>query len=316
MTDYEEYEGPVVDPEHDLWSQSYYYNVYDSVTGIGCLIRIGLLPGQKQANSWLIVFADGRPVFARTNLSLPYTDDRPDRGLQIAGMTVHAVEPLELTRINFTDADFALELEWRSTAPLADCIAMTQDTEGTFSREMAAVHLEGPCAVTGHVTIRGDRIALSGRGFRDIAAGNRNWDSLQHYRLAWPIFDNGMAFSGIHGVSTDGADSYMRMFYDGTRWLRVTDIKKTIDYASDVFSVASMQWAFDDELGRHFTFSATPIFSWLFPQNSFVVSEQMMEFRLGDGTRGYGMSEGGFRLPWRGMPGEDRPSDTNGLAVN
>jgi len=301
MTDWAKYEGLVVDPEQDLWSQSYYYNAYDPATRVGCLIRIGLLPNRKQANSWLIVFADGQPVFARTNLNLPYTDARPDRGVQLAGMTVRAVEPLELTHISFADADFGLELDWRSTVPLADCIAMTRDTEGTFAREMANIHLEGPCSVTGYVIIRGNRVALSGTGFRDIAAGTRNWDGLHHYRLAWPVFDNGMAFSGIHGVSTSGASSYMRMFYDGSRWLGVKHITESIDYSPDTFSVNSMRWAFEDQLGRHFTFSATPVFNWVFPQDTFVVCEQMMEFKLGDGTVGYGLSEGGFRLPWCGV---------------
>jgi hypothetical protein len=301
MNDWAKYEGLVVDPEHDLWSQSYYYNAYDPATRVGCLIRIGLLPNRKQANSWLIVFADGLPVFVRTNLSLPYTDDRPDRGVHIAGMAVHAVEPLALTHISFADGDFGLELDWRSAVPLADCIAMTQDIEGTFAREMANIHLEGPCSVSGYVVIRGNRVELSGKGFRDIAAGVRNWDALQHYRLAWPVFDNGMAFSGIHGVSTSGASSYMRMFYDGAQWLGVKRISDSIDYSSDTFSATSVHWAFDDQLDRHFTFSATPLFTWVFPQDTFVVCEQVMEFTMGDGTAGYGMCEGGFRLPWCGV---------------
>ena len=60
----------------------------------------------------------------------------------------------------------------------------------------------------GYVTIRGDRIALASNGFRDIAAGVRNWDVLRHYRLAWPVFD------------------------DGSQWLRITHIEETVDYAS------------------------------------------------------------------------------------
>lgn len=299
MSDFAKYEGLIIDPDQELWGQSYYYNAYDPLTRTGVLIRIGMLPNRKQANSWLVAFADGLPVFARTNLSLSYTDARPAGGVQLAGMTVHAVEPLALTHISFADADFALELEWRSDAPLADCIAMTQDTEGTFAREIASVHLEGPCTVTGHLTIRGKRVSLSGRGFRDIAAGVRNWDSLLHYRLAWPIFDNRMAFSGIHGVSTSGDSSYMRMLYDGEQWVRVNQIKEAADYGPDNFSLTATRWAFDDELGRHFAFSGAPLFTWLFPQDTFVVCEQIMEFRLDDGTVGYGMSEGGFRLPWQ-----------------
>jgi len=81
---------------------------------------------------------------------------------------------------------------------------LTQDTEGTFAREIAAIHLEGPCSVKGCVTVRRDRIAVYGNGFRDNAAGVRNWDLLRHYRLAWPVFDNGMALAGIHGISTSG----------------------------------------------------------------------------------------------------------------
>jgi hypothetical protein len=300
MTDYAKYEGLIVDPDVELWNQSYYYNAYDPTTRIGCVIRIGLLPNQKQANNWLIVFADGLPVFARSNLNLPYTDARPADGLEIAGMKIQSVAPVDLTHISFADGDFAFELDWQSTAPMADCLAMTQEAESTFASEMATVHLEGPCSVTGHIVVRGERIELSGTGFRDIAAGPRNWNALQHYRTAWPIFANGMAFAGVHGMSTSGQSSYMRMFHDGRQWLRVNSFTETIEYGPDRFSVKSMQWTFDDETGREFTFTASPLFSWMFPLDTFVVAEQIMEYRLNDGTPGYGLSENGFRLPWNG----------------
>jgi hypothetical protein len=299
MNDLAKYEGLVTDPDQELWGQSYYFNAYDPVSRTGVLIRLGFLPNRRQANSWLIAFADGLPVFTRTNLTLPYTDDRPDGGVELAGLSVRTLKPLHLTHIEFAEADFSLDLTWRSDVPLEDCIALTHDAEGTFAREMASVHLEGPCRVSGHLVVRGERVSLSGSGFRDIAVGVRNWDSLRHYRLAWPIFENGMAFSGIHGQSTSGASAYMRMFYDGTRWLRVNRIKETIEYAADCFSASATEWAFEDELGRVFSFTSTPLFTWIFPQDTFVVCEQMMEFRLGDGTVGYGMCEGGFRLPWR-----------------
>ena len=286
------------DDTQPLWSQSFYTNFYDPTTRIGAFVRIGLLENQGQANTWLIVFREGQPIFTRTNLSLPYTTARPDKGIDLAGLQVRAVTPLEHTQVTFVEGDFSLELDWKALHPMADCIALTQDAEGSFARDMAQVHLEGPCRVTGQVTIRGERTEVSGTGFRDVAAGTRNWDGLRHYRLAWPVFDNGMAFSGIHGLSLGGDSAYMRMFHDGNTWLKVTHIADTNVYAADHFHVAEMDWTFTDEEGRDFSFKARPLFGWLLPQDSFVVCEQMMEYRLADGTVGYGLSEGGFRLPW------------------
>ena len=294
------YEGLVSNPAEPLWSQSYYLNLYDPATRFGCFVRIGLQENKREAGSWLIVFRAGLPVFVRTNLTLPYTVERPENGITVAGMHMLSVEPLGCTRVTFHEGDFSLELEWRSRYPLADCIAMSADSEGSFVREMAQVHLEGPCSVDGQITVRGERRQVAGTGFRDVAAGSRNWEGLRHYRLAWPAFENGMAFSGIHGLSLSGQSAYMRMFHDGERWLRVARIEDHNEYGPGPFEVSAMDWSFTDELGRDFSFTARPLFSWLIPQNTFVLAEQMMEFTLADGTRGYGMSEGGFRLPWTG----------------
>mgnify|MGYP003530297050 CR=1 FL=1 len=43
------------------------------------------------------------------------------------------------------------------------------------------------------------QIAIDGKGFRDLSVGPRNWDFMRHYRLAWPIFDNGLAIVAVHG---------------------------------------------------------------------------------------------------------------------
>lgn len=298
---YEQYEGLISGNGNPRWSQSYYYNAYDATTKTGVLIRIGLLENAPEANTWLIAFKDGLPIFTRTNLNLPYTTTRPLDGLELAGMRVHAEMPLKRTRITFAMQDFSLDLVWDELQPMEDCIAMTQDKEGSFAREIAHIHLEGTSTVSGHLIHRGTRMELNGQGFRDIAAGPRNWDALQHYRLAWPIFDNGMALSGIRGISTNGGSAYMRMFHDGQRWLRVTHIEDQLEFGAEPFTVASARWRFTDELDRSYEFTARPLFSWLFPLDTFVLREQWMEYRLSDGTLGYGLFETGYRLPWAGV---------------
>lgn len=295
--DYARYEGLVQGKGEPRWNQSWYYQAYDPATRTGVFIRIGIQENLKEANSWLIVFRHGRPLFTRTNLNLPYTEQRPARGIEIAGMRVHAEVPLKKTRISFSSPDFSMDLVWDELAPMEDCIAMTADKEGSFAREIAQIHLEGTATVTGHLVLRDQRQEFSGKGFRDIAAGVRNWDGLKHYRLAWPVFENGTAFAGIHGISTSDQSAYMRMMYDGSQWRRVKHVDDRMEFDAEGFAVTHAHWTFVDDADRRYEMTGKPLFSWLYPVDTFVLREQLMEFRLADGTIGYGLHECGFRLP-------------------
>lgn len=296
------FEGHVPGQGQPLWNQSFYFNAYDPKTRAGVLIRIGLLEHSDQSNSWLIAFKDGLPLFTRTNLRLPYTPRRPAGGMEIAGMHVDVLEPLRKARIHFEEKDFSFDLTWTAIHDVADSLAMSKGDNSAFAEEIADIHLEGPCRVVGSITARGEKTEVNGTGIRDIAAGVRNWDGLLHYRLAWPIFENGMTFCGIRGVGTSGASAYMRMFNDGEKWLRVPEMVDDNTYeADDPFAVRMMNWSFTDEKGVKRSFTGKPLFHWLFPQDGFVICEQIMEYKLDDGTIGYGLGEGGFRLPWRGL---------------
>lgn len=295
------FEGYVSGDGNPKWNQSYYYNVYDPETRSGVLVRAAFLENQAEANCWFIVFKDGLPVFTRTNMNLPYTADRPAGGVELAGMRIVAEVPLKRTRITFDSPDFQAEFVWEELQPLEDCIAMSQDEEGSFNREIAHIHLEGTSTGSGWFSHRGTRYEMNGKGFRDIAAGPRNWDALLHYRLSWPIFDNGVSISAIRGVSTSGKSAYMRMLHDGTAWRRITRIEDEMTFGPDGLSMESARWVVVDELGREWGFTAKPLFRWLFPLDTFVLCEQLAEFRLDDGTVGYGLYESGYRLPWKGI---------------
>lgn len=297
---YECYEGYIPGNDNPRWGQSYYYNFYDPKTRIGAFVRLGLLENQNEANTWFVVFKDGLPVFNRSNLSLPYTPDRPAGGVEMAGMRIEALVPLKTTRISFSSPDFSAEFVWDELHPMEDCIAKSHDEDGSFARELCNIHLEGISRVSGHIVCRGERFDVDGSGFRDISAGPRNWDAVLHYRLAWPVFENGMAFAGVHGVSTSKASAYMKMFNDGTRWLGIKSIKDTQVLGNDGLTVVSAHWTFVDELDRQFEFTAKPVFRCFFPADTFILCDQLMEFRMGDGTVGYGLYENGYRLPWSG----------------
>ena len=297
---YEKFEG-LVSGDNPFWNQSYYYSAYDPETRTGFFVRIGVMEKRQEANSWLIAFRDGVPLFARTNMNLPYTTQRPLGGIDIAGMRVHAEVPLKRTRLTFSSPDFSVDVTWNELQPMEDVVAISNDAEGALAKELAHIHLEGTATVTGTIVHRGQESKFNGKGFRDIAAGPRNWDALLHYHLCWPVFDNGMAFAGIHGISTSHSSTYFRMMNDGTAWRRVKTIEDSAVFAPNKTAVESAKWTFIDEQDRRWEMTGKPLFSWLFPLDTFVLREQMMEFTLADGTKGYGLYETGYRLPWTGI---------------
>ena len=293
-------EGYIPANDNLLWNQSIYFNLYDPQSKIGCFIRIGILENLKKTNNWFVFFKDGKPLYARFNLNLPYTPDRMDKGIDVAGIRVKAIEPLKKAHIEFSEAEFSVDLIWEALHPMVDCIALTHAGHSDPG-EIGHLHMEGPCRVSGAITVRGGkRIVIDGTGFRDIGVGERNMDLMRHVRLAWPIFSNGLTCAVAHLISTSGQDHYLRMLHDGTEWLVVTKVEDRNEYEDDEMTLRSMHWKLWDARNRMWEFTAKPIFRWFFPFDIAILAEHMMEYRLSDGTVGYGLGECAFRLPWEG----------------
>ena len=288
--------------DHPHWNQSVYFNMYDSVAKTGCFIRVGILENQREANSWFVFFRDGKPLFTRINMNLPYTEQRLGSGLEIAGMRISSVERLKKARLEFTSEAFSVDLYWDAILPMQDAIELSQAGEDDgFAKEIAHIHMEGTCRVTGNLTLRGgEKIHIDGKGFRDIAVGPRNWDFMRHYRLAWPIFDNGLSIVATHGISTTGQDAYIRMVGRDGKWIGVKNIEDRNVYEDDEMTLKSMHWKITDAADEVHEFTARRLYRWSFPFDTFILTEHMMEYRLADGTIGYGLGECGFRFPWAG----------------
>jgi hypothetical protein len=299
-----------IDPEgycpandHPRWNQSVYFNFYDPATRTGCFIRVGILENLRETNNWFVFFRDGKPLFTRMNMNLPYTDKRIGTGLEVAGVRITSQERFSKARVQFDEPAFKIDLHWESILPMHDAINTSNTgSDDAFAKEIAFVHMEGSCRVTGTITLAsGEAIAIDGKGFRDIAVGPRNWDYMRHYRLAWPIFDNGLTIVATHGMSTTGQDAYIRMIAkDERQWIAVTDIDDHNVYEDDEMTLKSMYWKVTDADGDVHEFTGRSLFRWTFPFDTFVLTEHMMEYRLADGTLGYGLGECGFRFPWAG----------------
>lgn len=290
----------IANPTIPKWNQSYYFNFYDRKSKLGAFIRIGVMENLRESNGFAIFFMDGKPLFTRVNMHLPYTSDRLDPGLEVAGVKMAATRSLQTCSVSIDTEDFGADLVWDLRFPMGDSIALTKDGDDAIARELCYVHLEGVCDVTGAIRLRnGERVEVNDGGFRDVSCGPRNWAGVQHYRLAWPIFDNGMSCVAVHALTEQG-NSYQKILHDGQRWHSIGRLEENIEYEPDDMGFKHVSWKVWDEDDRLWEFTGTPLFRWQFPFDTFVMVEQMMEYRLSDGTIGYGMGEGGFRFPWEG----------------
>ncbi|MEE4453042.1 hypothetical protein V2S85_15425 [Novosphingobium resinovorum] len=297
-SDWETLEGYLPAEGRRLWNQSFYFNAYDPKNGIGCVIRAGFMEGSRSANSWMVFFMDGKPLFARYNANLSCPANRLAGGVSVGGMTLESLEPLKVARIRFQTAEFAFDLTWRAMHPLMDAIGFGQDDKDNFAAAHAHAHLEGSCFVTGTVTLRGgDRHTFEGTGGRDIAAGIRDWGSMEHYRVAWPIFTDETAAIGIHGVA-GGRHSYMSMWHDGTDWTPIVETEDLVTFDTDEFTVRETHWRLRDAHGREVSYSGIPLFRCFLPADGYTLVEHIAKFTRSDGVEGYGLVECGMRLPW------------------
>ena len=299
-------EGYCPASDHQRWNQSVYFNFYDPTNKIGCFIRIGLLENLGEANNWFVFFKDGKPLFTRMNMNLPYTDQRIDTGLSVAGCTIKALEPMKRVQITYDKPDFKVDLIWDAILPLVDAIHLSDaGADDGFFKELMHVHLEGVCRVTGKITLAdGEIIEIDGKGFRDVAVGPRNWDFMSHYRLTWPIFDDGVAIVATHGISVKNEDAYVKMIGKGGKWSGVKSIEDKNIYEDDGMTLKEMQWRVVDDDGQVYSYTGKRLFHWNFPLDTYICLEHMMEYTRDDGVKGYGLGECGFRFPWAGN-GED-----------
>ena len=108
------YPGPGSLP---LWSESYWFPIYDPQTGIGVVTRIGILPNQGLANLWLFISQGGKIVHNATDLRCPLPDGDIDN-LCLKNVAYHCLEPLRTWRLSYEAEDYGVDLLWEACCPV------------------------------------------------------------------------------------------------------------------------------------------------------------------------------------------------------
>jgi hypothetical protein len=182
----------IPNPDIPKWNQSYYFNFYDRKSHLGGFIRVGIMENLGETNGFAVFFKDGRPLFTRVNMQFPTLGTGSTQVLKSPvsnygrpARCKPAGSP-STRRISRSIWSGIYAFRWGTAS-------LTKDGDA-IARELAYVHLEGVCNVAGSIRLRdGQIITIDDAGFRDVSCGPRNWAGVRHYRLAWPIFDNGMS---------------------------------------------------------------------------------------------------------------------------
>ncbi|MGV8075000.1 MAG: hypothetical protein AB2L11_10650 [Syntrophobacteraceae bacterium] len=296
---YPDAEGRHTPPnDNPKWNESYFFDFYDPKTTFGGIVRLGILENVQASNIWFYLFKNGKLHYNRFCAASPYTSKRMSDGIEVAGLRLTAIEPLKKALVEFDELSMSFIFD--GTAPMADSIAMTIGEKAAgAAKQRHSTHLEGPARFSGSVTIRGEKTEIfDGYAFRDIHWGVRDWEGMYLYRLSWPIFSNGQSAALIHFINNRGRRAYMKMVYDGKEWLQVKDLEDNIEFAADGMTVKSVHYRFWDRNDKLWEYTAKPIHNYMIPVDGFQTSMNFMEYRLSDGTVGYGTLECGFVLPW------------------
>src|SRR5262249_51353287 len=99
-----------------LWSESYWFPLYDPVSEIGGVLRAGMYMKRGDANLYLFVTHKGAIVHAIAEHRAPAPPLDGD-AFTVAGLRLDIEQPLERFRLRYDAGPTAFDLRWNATSP-------------------------------------------------------------------------------------------------------------------------------------------------------------------------------------------------------
>lgn len=204
---------PTDDPQ---FNESMYFNFVEPGTGFATLIRMGNRVNEGYAEVTVLVYLPGGGAAIRFDRA-PIQENT---AFDAAGLRFEVVKPLEHVRVTFAGQGYrlakgtdladpktafttsplvpmALELNYQTIA--LHGMGETDDASGGLaggSTSIATGHYQGPCRVTGTLTLGEEQFELSGLGFRDHSWGPRHWQGPRWWRWVSCLVDDRNGFVG------------------------------------------------------------------------------------------------------------------------
>jgi len=277
-----------------LWSETYYFNFYDSQAEIGGFFWIQQQENRGKSNSFALMFRGGRPVYYAVLHDQSYSRNGLDQGVTVGGLTFQLVEPLKTIKIEMQDPDreIKLDLIWRAIHPPAH-IGMIGEA---LPDSLAQNHYEQGGRVSGNIMLRGESLSLKGCGFRDHSWGIRDWESIERHELAWFVLEGDRAVACGRADMADGRSVHAGFLYDGVDNLAIGQMDLEVGYEENALTQMSVAIRLTDEKGRQAEITGRRLINFAVPFAGFLLNEAMFEYRDTNGKLGYGVCETGHRL--------------------
>jgi hypothetical protein len=269
-----------------LWSESYWFPLYDPEREIAVVLRAGMYMQRGDANLYLFVTHRGAIVHAVTEHRAPAPPLEGD-GFTVAGLRIDIEKPLERFRLRYESGATAFDLRWEASSPAYKYPTPPSD-------EFPG-HIEQGGRVTGTVTLGGSAMPFDGVGHRDHSwGGERDWAKFHRWTYLSGEFGADFWFNAVKIHLGEQLDIRIGCLWDGTELLALQQLEiepRTVEGESRQVGVTAH---LTDEHGREHHIEGEEIVAncpvWM---GRTVLKDGIARYRMGDRV-GWGIHEHGF----------------------
>ena len=274
-----------------LWNESYWFPFYDPKSEIGIVLRVGMLPNQSTANTFLFIAHRGAIRYALVDHCAAFPAHDPRR-FSVDGLAVEIEQPGERFRLRFAHGQNAVDLTWQATGPTWMYPIPPDTTAEQYPR-----HLEQAGRVSGTVTIGGTAHRLDAIGHRDHSWGSeRDWSKFYGWTVVIADFAPDFWVHAVRFTVLPGApDFYIGSIWNGREFVHATDVQMTLHTTDGGARQTGVEVSLTDERGAVTRVASEALlFNCPVTYGSTWLKDAMIRYRSGDRV-GYGILEHGYQ---------------------
>lgn len=286
--------------EDPKWAESFYFNFYDSASGIGGLSRIGIRPHEGAVDGGWLLFLGGRRV-AIQQLAAELTTDRDGDGALAVGPTrLRCDEPMATWRLTSNGQALVVDIADTQAMSAADLeidlsftATMAPEPIGeTLGRAFGGIgHYDQVGAYRGSVRVGDERCSIDGLGLRDHTWGVRDWQAPEQWTFFSVVFEPDVALCASRIVLADG-DLRGGWWAQGDGAAALNKVEVDTTWAADGIVPERVALQLVDERGETLDMTGEILCPVPIPMEGGAtrIVESLTRFRLG-GRVGYGITE-------------------------
>ena len=274
--------GPTALP---LWSESYWFPMYDPSSEIGVVLRAGMYMRRGDANLYLFVTHKGSIVHAVAEHRAAAPPLEGD-AFEVAGLRLEIERPLERFRLRYAAGSTAFDLRWDAMSPAYKYPTPPSD-------EFPG-HIEQGGRVTGTVTLGGVTHAFDGAGHRDHSwGGERDWAKFHRWTYLSGEIGNDFWFNAVRIDLGDQLDIRIGCLWDGRELLALQEIEIDPRTVEGGTRQTGVDVRITDEHGRRHQIEGEVLVNCPVWMDRTALKDAITRYRYG-GRTGYGIHELGF----------------------